>query len=805
MVRLFSLARLTMVTVVAVLALSAFDRGVVFASSLAELVSLSGTVQDPDGRAVANAAVVARHLGTNVTAASVTDQNGAFAFKDLPSGRYVIEVTANGFAINTRNNVDVTAGKAASLTFTLAVGAINEQVDVSVTLPGAARVAPSQGSLEARSAQSSISDQYVRDFTAPVSDFSQVIQMAPGTFSYSANGPGLSDTKTFFRGFKDGYYSMTFDGIPFNDTNDPTHHSHVFFPSQFVGGTVLERSPGSAAAIGPSTFGGSVNLLSRHFDQDMHAGLTMSSSSFNTKLYDFQFDSGAVGKAHLFVDAHDMTSDGYQTYNDQKRKGISAKLLYAVSPKTSVTAFTGVIRYKSHAPNQKGSTRAQIAQYGDRYLNSSNPADPNYYGYNFYDVPTDFEYVGLRTDLGHGWVIDNKVYTLYYYNKQNYNSTTAISATSATDKLNSYRKYGNLLPLTQTSQYGVFRAGLWYEYAKTDRYQTPADPRTWVDAALPNFHEKFNTTTTQPYAEYQFQVTSQLRVTPGIKMSHFKQDFTQFADNGKTVGSLNGAPYIRHAASYTAWEPSFDVHYMVQSNWSIYGQYATGNNIPPSSVFDVKNAQVTVTPKPIAAKTWQAGTVFKHQSVTLDVDVFQTKFDNDYSSTTDASGNTTYFSAGRATSKGVEAEATVALGAGFYVYGNATKGSSKYDDLGQWLQNTPKDTETLGLTYSNHNLSLGYFSKRVGQMFNDNGAVHEAITIDPVVMSNLFVNYTLRGSAWLNRSKIKLGINNLSNTHAITGVSAASSKSNLPAAGDVLTLVSGRSVSLAITFDLTRK
>jgi iron complex outermembrane receptor protein len=39
-----------------------------------------------------------------------------------------------------------------------------------------------------------------------VSDYSQVLQMAPGTFHVSANGPGLGDTKTFFRGFKDGQF-----------------------------------------------------------------------------------------------------------------------------------------------------------------------------------------------------------------------------------------------------------------------------------------------------------------------------------------------------------------------------------------------------------------------------------------------------------------------------------------------------------------------------------------------------------------------------------------------------------------------
>src|SRR5262249_57378926 len=111
-------------------------------------------------------------------------------------------------------------------------------------------------SLTARSAQSLISAEYIQNYTSPISDYSQVLQMAPGTFSVSANGPGLGDTKTFFRGFKDGQYSMTYDGIPFNDTNDPTHHSWAFFPAQTIGSTVFERSPGSAASVGPSTYGG---------------------------------------------------------------------------------------------------------------------------------------------------------------------------------------------------------------------------------------------------------------------------------------------------------------------------------------------------------------------------------------------------------------------------------------------------------------------------------------------------------------------------------------------------------------------
>src|ERR1019366_1593573 len=58
-----------------------------------------------------------------------------------------------------------------------------------------------------------------------VADYTELLNMAPGTFSVNPNGVGLGDGKTYFRGFKDGQYTMQADGIPFNDTNDPTHHS----------------------------------------------------------------------------------------------------------------------------------------------------------------------------------------------------------------------------------------------------------------------------------------------------------------------------------------------------------------------------------------------------------------------------------------------------------------------------------------------------------------------------------------------------------------------------------------------------
>ncbi|WP_442782628.1 TonB-dependent receptor domain-containing protein [Collimonas fungivorans] len=676
-------------------------------------------------------------------------------------------------------------------------------VEITGKTVTAAKTALSQGSLTARSAQSIVSDEFIRNLTSPVADFSQVLQMTPGMYSYSPNGVGLGDTKTFFRGFADGDYTVSFDGIPFQDTNSPSHHTWAFFPSQFLGGAVIDRSPGSAATIGPANFGGSVNLLSRNLEPEQRIGVFDSYGSFNTKIYGAEFESGqfgADGASNLLVNAHQMTSDGYQSYNKQTRDAVSLKYQYAITKDTALTLFGSYIDLKANTPNIKGPTRAQVAQFGDDYLLSNNPKQANYWGYNFYHVTSDFEYAGLTSNLDGGWKLDDKLYTYAYHNQQNYNGST-ITATSATDKLNSYRTYGNLLRLSQESAFGILRTGLWAENADTNRYQIPSDPRTWVDAALPNFHERFKTTTLQPFVEYEFQVAKDLKVTPGVKYSSYRQDLTQYADNGKTVGNLGGQPSVQHAVTYNTVLPSIDVHYMLQPNWSVYGQYAAGDEIPPSSVFDVKNANVTALPSSIKSKTFQIGSVWKSDSFTFDVDAYHIKFDNAYSSFTDNAGNTTFFANGSSTTQGIEAEGNVVLGAGFSLYANATYGSAKFAS-GQWVAGAPSDTETLGLNYNRGGWDIGWLNKRVGTMYNDNGSVHQAVKISPFTISNLFVNYTIKRPAqFVKQAKIQFGINNLFDKHSIVGVNPASTSSSAPAPGDALTLLPARSLSLALNLD----
>ena len=110
-----------------------------------------------------------------------------------------------------------------------------------------------------------------------------------------------------------------------------------------------------------------------------------------------------------------------------------------------------------------------------------------------------------------------RLYTTRYWNKQNYQNGATINLTAAkpsgVDKLNGYRHAGDTLTLSNTSRWGIFRTGAWYDWAYTDRYQVPSNIMTWQDTPLPNFHEHFTTQSFMPFAEYEWHPFQRFVIT----------------------------------------------------------------------------------------------------------------------------------------------------------------------------------------------------------------------------------------------------------------------------------------------------
>jgi len=911
-------ARIVMCAVLALPVVATFATPVLYAQSTA---TLSGTVFDPRGVALPGASVQVKNEATGATQKMTSDSTGKYSFSNLPAGKYTVQVDAPGFNAAVKTGVQAGAGE---VPVTLELGNVSEQITVEASEANsvAAAMAPMDALLDERSARTEITQAFINNFTSPISDYGDDVQMAPGTFTTSADGVGLGQSKTYFRGFPDGDYDIDFDGIPFYDTNSPTHHSWAFFPSQWLSGIDFDRSPGTASTVGPTPFGGSIHLLSRDISPVTNLRGGVSYGSFNTVLYDFQYDSGSLGanrKTAFGLDVHHMQSDGFQTWNHQTRNGGALKVQYKLSDKTVLTGFAGVIWLDSNTPGVSATrcqmygatsaytctgTLAPFAGSGINFLLTDNSDPVNYldYRYNRYHVPTDFEYVGLHTELSHGITIDVKPYTYDYDNSELFTNITPITdATSingsttyaplglpiapcnvmvintkkktgiepcGVDKYNSYRKYGETGTVSQVSKFGILRFGAWYEWAATNRHQYPSDPTTnWVDQLLPNFAEQFWTNSYQPFVEYEFHVTPKLNITAGTKFSYYTIATKQFADDGKTVGNLgtgttpgtgNPNAFISNYGHYYSTLPSIDANYRLRSNWSAYGQLSTGSIVPPSSVFDFNQGTtgaaipVETLPKQQRSTTYQFGTVLKLKRVTFDADYYHIRFQNSYSSTPDPSqgGEPVFFLQPSSISKGFEAESNIYFGHGLSAYLNASVGRATYTGVlpltcvsgttgctattpqyieaapsGQWVQQTPSDTEAEAITYQNKGFDLGFLNKRVGTFYIDNGAYHNQYTVNPFNLTNAFLNYTVRNGSHFDQTKIKLSFNNLFNQSSITGNGPVGSVPTQTISangttytdvfntagqtpingGDNVSVMPGRSIVLSVTFGWSPK
>jgi len=821
--------------------------------------TITGTVTDQVGKALPNAAVEVRNELTAASRATVTDNDGKFGVQDLPVGTYTIVVSAPGFAVTTRSGGKVSAGATLDIPIPMSVETMSTSITVNETISMAAATAPSGNTLEAVSAKTEVSGEFIRNFMSPLADYAEYVNLAPGTFSLNPNGIGLGQGKTFFRGFQDGQYTMTFDGIPFEDTNSPTHHSWANFPSGWTDAVDFDRSPGLSSSFGPTNFGGSINLQSPQLFPDPIIRASVVYGSWNTRVLQLDADSGFFGpgsKNSFLMNIQQLLSDGYQTYNRQKRVAGYGKYQYRLNSHSSLTLYGGLVDIWTNTPNTTNPTRAQVAQYGDNFLLDGTPLlangtpDPYYYGYNFYHVQTDFEYANFHTDLSDGWKLDTKAYTTRYWNKQFYQNGTTVNLSAATpsgvDKLNGYRHAGDTLILSKESKWGTFRTGMWYDWAYTDRYQIPSNIITQQDTPFGNFHEQFITQSFQPFAEFEWHPRPKLVIVAGVKDANYDMALNQYQD-AKIVGCLGGTAvkanpttntpalciggpaFVNHQIDYNNWLPNIAARYYVKSSWSAYAQFAEGSIIPPSAVFDVTGGTVLTPPKPTLAKTYQIGNVLKFSRWTLDADAYYVHFQNGYDQYTDPTTNEPVFvSTGPSNTKGIEAESNIILGWGLSLYLNGTLGSAKYAEGpgfpngGLWVANTPKNVESLAFLWRHKNWDVGLIDKRVGTLYNDNGSltyliggikipypVDQAITINPFNLVNVFVNYETKNQSWLRGSKIGLAVNNLADSHNVVGITpftaATSTVAFAPNPGDQLNLLPGRSVMVTFTMGYAPK
>ena len=110
-----------------------FLLALVCASPLAAQVptgALGGTVVDPNGGILANAAITVTNQATGATRVVQSGSDGSFSMPSLPAGRYDVLVVTQGFQ-PTHSAVDVITGSTTTVKVSLEVGTRSETVTVT--------------------------------------------------------------------------------------------------------------------------------------------------------------------------------------------------------------------------------------------------------------------------------------------------------------------------------------------------------------------------------------------------------------------------------------------------------------------------------------------------------------------------------------------------------------------------------------------------------------------------------------------------------------------------------------------------
>ncbi len=532
-----------------------------------------------------------------------------------------------------------------------------DEVEVFTAQTSALTQAPVDSKLDATQPSSVISAQTINNQIAPTADYATIANIAPSIVNIETQGPGLSEAKqTSMRGFADGQYNVTYDGIPFGDANGESHHTTSYFPAKVLGGEDIERGPGTAADIGQNTFGGTIGLLSKDPRPDAATVLTLSDGTWNSFLGNIEVNTGNLDRLNggAIVGTYQyMSSDGYRTFSYLQRNTYYLKYLQPIGKNGTLTVVGNYNNIKFNNPGT--ATQAQINQFGRNYGLDANPFDPNnnFYPYNYQQKQADFEYIGYKVDLGSDFSLEDKIYTDAYNNDShekpvdpvvggttkfpgtvalqttdgvhpyvNNSSNTLPGTTNASNddpggqiKVNAYRNFGNYFALVHGEGTELKeQVGIWAEQVRANRYDYALDYSPAYLAANPQnayFFGAFDPSTGvkantfKPGYQWYMHVYNKTfqpyvdltwKPVPNLTIEAGVKDSNFTIDLEAPLNQGTEAPDFSNN-TYTNIEPHFAANYSLTANWSAYVQLAKGIAYP--IVTDEEN--VPNDPKDLAA------------------------------------------------------------------------------------------------------------------------------------------------------------------------------------------------------------
>ncbi len=134
--------------------------------------SISGTVRDASGAAVAGATVTATNVDTGIAVTQTTNGQGFYSFQTLALGRYSVEVQQKGFKTYRQTDIVLDVNAALMVDAALQVGKMTEQVEVSADMLHVETISSQMGEV--------IEGKQITDVPLLSRSFTDLLSLQPG-------------------------------------------------------------------------------------------------------------------------------------------------------------------------------------------------------------------------------------------------------------------------------------------------------------------------------------------------------------------------------------------------------------------------------------------------------------------------------------------------------------------------------------------------------------------------------------------------------------------------------------------------
>jgi Carboxypeptidase regulatory-like domain/TonB-dependent Receptor Plug Domain len=261
--------------------------------------AITGTLTDPQGRAVPGATVTATSAATNQERTEMTGSSGDYKFSLLNPGTYRLKFTAAGFKTTEVSGVNVTTTETTTVDKVLEVGTITQTVTV-------------ESSVETLQTESStlgttVSGSQINALPMANGNYTEILSLSAGTTASVDNatslGKGTQDISA--NGVDPGSNNFQMDGVAVNNiansgsSNDGTIYTGIPVPSPDAIAEFKVQTSTYDASYGRNP-GANVNVSTKSGSNDFHGSAFEFFRNSVLNADDFFYDKTSAAPHQVF-------------------------------------------------------------------------------------------------------------------------------------------------------------------------------------------------------------------------------------------------------------------------------------------------------------------------------------------------------------------------------------------------------------------------------------------------------------------------------------------------------------------------